>query len=251
MRQAEAALQEAELALAYTVVSAPFDGIIGKKGVEAGANVSAGQPLFALAADTDNWVIANFKETQIGRIQPGDRAEIRVDAFPGRSWRGHVESISPATGAKYALLPPDNATGNFTKVVQRVPVKIAIDGIDEDDEPSGSDRRRRLAARRSLGERRCPRPLKAIAAARTTAAAPAPRLPLRDRLMLFGVMLATILEILDTSHRERGAPEHDGEPRRDGRRDLVGRHELHHRQRDRDPDDELARRALRTANATS
>ncbi len=138
VRQAEAALQEAGLALAYTVVAAPFDGIIGKKGVEAGANVSAGQPLFALAADTGNWVVANFKETQIGRIQPGDRAEIRVDAFPGRTWRGHVESVSPATGAKYALLPPDNATGNFTKVVQRVPVKIAIDGIDPDGEPAGT-----------------------------------------------------------------------------------------------------------------
>jgi membrane fusion protein (multidrug efflux system) len=130
VRQSEAALREAELALEYTVVAAPFDGIVGKKGVETGANVAAGQPLFALAATSGNWVIANFKETQIGRIQPGDRAEIRVDAFPGRSWRGHVESISPATGAKYALLPPDNATGNFTKVVQRVPVKIAIDGVD-------------------------------------------------------------------------------------------------------------------------
>ena len=127
VRQSEAALREAELALAYTVVSAPFDGIVGKKGVETGANVAAGQPLFALAATSGNWVTANFKETQIGRIQPGDRAEIRVDAYPGRSFRGHVESISPATGAKYALLPPDNATGNFTKVVQRVPVKIALD----------------------------------------------------------------------------------------------------------------------------
>ena len=132
VRQSEAALREAELALAYPVVTAPFDGVVGKKGVEAGANVAAGQPLVALAAAEDNWVIANFKETQIGRIQPGDRAEIRVDAFPGRTWRGHVESISPATGAKYALLPPDNATGNFTKVVQRVPVKIAIDGVDPD-----------------------------------------------------------------------------------------------------------------------
>jgi membrane fusion protein (multidrug efflux system) len=130
VRQAEASLREAELSLAYTVVSAPFDGIVGKKGVEAGANVAAGQPLFALAATSGNWVTANFKETQIGSIQPGDRADIRVDAYPGRSWRGHVESISPATGAKYALLPPDNATGNFTKVVQRVPVKIALDGDD-------------------------------------------------------------------------------------------------------------------------
>jgi membrane fusion protein (multidrug efflux system) len=135
VRQSEATLKEAELALAYTVVSAPFDGIVGKKGVETGANVAAGQPLFALAASSGNWVTANFKETQIGRIQPGDRAEIRVDAYPGRSWRGHVESISPATGAKYALLPPDNATGNFTKVVQRVPVKIALDG----DEAGSAD----------------------------------------------------------------------------------------------------------------
>lgn len=138
VRQAEAALQEAELALTYTTVTAPFDGIVGKKGVETGANVSAGQPLVALAAATGNWVIANFKETQIGRIQPGDRAEISVDAFPGRRWRGHVESISPATGAKYALLPPDNATGNFTKVVQRVPVKIAIDGLDADGSDASS-----------------------------------------------------------------------------------------------------------------
>jgi membrane fusion protein (multidrug efflux system) len=138
VRQAEAALTEAELALSYTVVTAPFAGIVGKKGVETGANVSPGQPLFALAADTGNWVIANFKETQIGRMRPGDHAEIRVDAFPERRWRGHVESISPATGAKYALLPPDNATGNFTKVVQRVPVKIAIEGVDTEGE-AGED----------------------------------------------------------------------------------------------------------------
>ena len=137
VRQAEAALKEAELALAYTVVTAPFDGIVGKKGVEMGANVTVGQPLLALAAASGNWVTANFKETQIGRIQPGDRVEIRVDAFPDQRWRGHVESISPATGAKYALLPPDNATGNFTKVVQRVPVKIAIDGLDAEGEPNG------------------------------------------------------------------------------------------------------------------
>jgi membrane fusion protein (multidrug efflux system) len=74
-------------------------------------------------------VVANFKETQIGAMQPGDPVEIHVDAYPDRAWRGHVESISPATGAKYALLPPDNATGNFTKVVQRVPVKIALDAV--------------------------------------------------------------------------------------------------------------------------
>jgi membrane fusion protein (multidrug efflux system) len=127
VRQAEASLQEAELALARTSIVAPFDGVIGRKSVERGANVSPGQPLFALAADSGNWVNANFKETQIGRMHLGDPVDIRVDAFPDRVWRGHIESISPATGAKYALLPPDNATGNFTKVIQRVPVRISLD----------------------------------------------------------------------------------------------------------------------------
>ena len=125
--QAEAALREAELALSHTVISAPFDGDVGRKSVELGANVSPGQPLLALAAREGNWISANFKETQVGRMRVGDPVEIRVDAYPDRAWRGHVESISPATGAKYALLPPDNATGNFTKVVQRIPVRIALE----------------------------------------------------------------------------------------------------------------------------
>jgi len=125
--QAEAALREAELALAHATITAPFEGDVGRKSVELGANVSPGQPLLALAATKGNWVTANFKETQIGRMRVGDPVEIRVDAFPDRAWRGQVESISPATGAKYALLPPDNATGNFTKVVQRIPVRISLE----------------------------------------------------------------------------------------------------------------------------
>jgi membrane fusion protein (multidrug efflux system) len=127
VRQAEAALREAELALAHAVVTAPFAGTIGKRSVEPGANVAPGQALLALAADGDTWVTANFKETQIRAMRPGDPVEIRVDAFPDRAVRGRVESLAPATGAKYALLPPDNATGNFTKVVQRVPVRIALE----------------------------------------------------------------------------------------------------------------------------
>jgi membrane fusion protein (multidrug efflux system) len=127
VRQAEAALQEAELALAHATITAPFDGDIGRKSVEVGANVSPGQPLLALAASSGNWVSANFKETQVGRMHVGDPVEIYVDAYPNRSWHGRIESISPATGAKYALLPPDNATGNFTKVVQRIPVRITLD----------------------------------------------------------------------------------------------------------------------------
>jgi len=130
VRQAEAALREAELALEHSFVRAPFAGVIGKKNAEPGAHVSPGQPLVALRDEAEVWVTANFKETQIGVMQPGDAAEIRVDAFPDLRVRGHVESIAPATGAKYALLPPDNATGNFTKVVQRVPVRIAIDAVE-------------------------------------------------------------------------------------------------------------------------
>ncbi len=125
--QADAALHEAELALAHATITAPFDGDIGRKSVEIGANVSPGQPLLALAASSGNWVSANFKETQVGRMRVGDPVEIYVDAYPDKAWHGRVESISPATGAKYALLPPDNATGNFTKVVQRIPVRISLD----------------------------------------------------------------------------------------------------------------------------
>jgi len=132
VRMAEAALREAELNLEHTTVSAPFDGVVGKKNAELGANVAPNQPLVALTEDTASWVSANFKETQIAEMNPGDPAEIFVDAFPNAKVRGHVESLSPATGAKYALLPPDNATGNFTKVVQRVPVRIAIDAIEGD-----------------------------------------------------------------------------------------------------------------------
>jgi len=136
LRQAEAALHEAELALSYTVITAPNDGTIGQKSVQLGENVAPGRPLLALARDEAAWVTANFKETQIGRMRVGDVAQVEIDAFPDHACEGHVESLSPATGAKYALLPPDNATGNFTKVVQRVPVRIALDGCDADDHRS-------------------------------------------------------------------------------------------------------------------
>jgi membrane fusion protein, multidrug efflux system len=127
VRSAEAALRQAELDLAYTDVVAPFDGVVGRRSVEVGENVAKGRPLLAIASDEPAWVVANFKETQIGAMRVGDPAEVRVDAFPGRIWQGHVESIAPATGATFALIPPDNASGNFTKVVQRVPVKIVLD----------------------------------------------------------------------------------------------------------------------------
>jgi membrane fusion protein (multidrug efflux system) len=127
VHQAEAALTEAELALAHTELRAPFDAFVGRKNVEPGAVVQPGQPLLSLTRTDESWVIANFKETQVGRMHVGDRVQITIDAFPDRIWQGHVASFSPATGAKYALIPPEPAAGNFTKVVQRVPVKITLD----------------------------------------------------------------------------------------------------------------------------
>lgn len=133
VRQAQALLVAAELALSYATLRAPVDGVVGRKNVEAGAFVSPGQPLLAIAADRGTWIVANFKETQIGRMQPGAQAEVRIDAYPEAVWKGHVDSLAPATGATFALLPPDNATGNFTKVVQRVPVKIVLDDVERGD----------------------------------------------------------------------------------------------------------------------
>src|SRR5262249_31954893 len=95
---------------------------------EVGQYVQAGQPLLSVVPENDVWVVANLKETEIRDVTPGDRAEIRVDAYPGRTFAGHVESLSPATRARFSLLPPDNATGNVTKVVQRIPVRIRMDG---------------------------------------------------------------------------------------------------------------------------
>ncbi len=125
--QARSSLATAELELAHTRVVAPFDGVIGRKNVEPGAIASPGQPLVSITGDDQSWVMANFKETQVRRLRVGHPAEIHIDAFPDVVWRGHVDSFSPATGAQYAFIPPDPASGNFIKVVQRLPVKIALD----------------------------------------------------------------------------------------------------------------------------
>ncbi len=123
---ADIALRDADLQLSYTKVTSPVKGKIGKKNVEPGNRVQAGQALMGIV-EPKVWVVANFKETQLGRLAIGQPAVLKVDAFPDKEFSGHVESFSPASGAQFALLPPDNATGNFTKVVQRVPVKIALD----------------------------------------------------------------------------------------------------------------------------
>src|SRR6185437_1309202 len=122
---ARAALDNAQLQLDYTRITAPASGEVSRKQVEVGQLVAAGQPLMSIVADTGVWVTANFKETQLAKIRPGQPVEFEVDAY-GCTGEGKVESVSGATGAKFALLPPDNATGNFTKVVQRVPVRIAV-----------------------------------------------------------------------------------------------------------------------------
>lgn len=127
VQQARAALDAARLQLSYTHIYAPADGRISKKSVLVGALVQPGTPLMALVESKLPSVVANFKETQLRGIAPGRSAEFTVDALPGKSFHGHVDSISAATGATFALLPADNATGNFTKVVQRVPVKIVLD----------------------------------------------------------------------------------------------------------------------------
>jgi membrane fusion protein (multidrug efflux system) len=126
VEQAAAQLHEAELNLSYCTIVAPVAGRAGKRQVEVGQRVQPGQPIFAVV-ESAPWVEANFKETQLGDMRVGQPVEIEIDALHGRRFLGHILSLSPASGAQFALLPPENATGNFTKIVQRVPVRIGFD----------------------------------------------------------------------------------------------------------------------------
>ncbi|MDK2124604.1 HlyD family secretion protein [Parachitinimonas caeni] len=121
--------------LADTKINAPIGGVISKRAVEIGQLIQPGQTLFNIVPTDKVWVVANLKETDVSRVKVGQKAEIEVDAYPGQRFSGEVESFSPATGAKFAMLPPDNATGNFTKVVQRVPVRIRLNGVDAGKTP--------------------------------------------------------------------------------------------------------------------
>jgi len=123
---AAANLKDVELQLTYTDITAPAAGRIGRKNIETGNRVQPGQALLAVVSP-EIWVVANFKETQLTHLRAGQAVKLSVDTFPGRVFAGRVESVAPASGAQFALLPPDNATGNFTKIVQRVPVKIVFD----------------------------------------------------------------------------------------------------------------------------
>jgi membrane fusion protein (multidrug efflux system) len=125
---AEAAQANAELQLSYTTIVAPADGIVAKKTVETGHRIQPGQALMAVV-EPNVWVLGNFKETQLARMRVGQHVDVKIDSVPGHTFSAHIDSLQPGTGSTFALLPPDNATGNFTKIVQRVPVKIVFDDL--------------------------------------------------------------------------------------------------------------------------
>ena len=129
LQQAQAALDQAELNLGYTRIVAEVAGVVSRRSVEVGQMAAPEKPLLALVPLEDTWFVANFKEDQIAHMKPGQLAEIEVDAFDGEKLKGHVDSLAGGTGSRFSLLPPDNASGNFTKVVQRVPVLLRIDGV--------------------------------------------------------------------------------------------------------------------------
>lgn len=131
--RAEAALDLANLNLSYTVVTAPYDGYMGRRTLEPGQYVSAGQTLSYLVRQMDKWVTTNYRETQIANIYIGQQVRIKVDGIPGKTFRGHVTAISEATGSKYSLVPTDNSAGNFVKVQQRIPVRIDFDDVTPED----------------------------------------------------------------------------------------------------------------------
>ena len=126
--RAEAAQSQAELNLGYTTIISPIDGVVGNRTLRVGQFVQAGTQLMSVVPASGAYVIANYKETQLTNVHKGQAVDIKLDMFPGQVVHGHVDSIAPASGQEFALLPPDNATGNFTKVVQRIPVKIVLDG---------------------------------------------------------------------------------------------------------------------------
>ncbi len=130
IQQRKADLENARLNLSYTVITAPMDGSVSKVNVQLGQLVQPGQSLFSVVQDAQPWIVANFKETQLAKMHPGQKVSVHVDAIPGHEFEGQVSSFSPATGSRFALLPPDNASGNFVKVVQRLPVKIELNTTD-------------------------------------------------------------------------------------------------------------------------
>ncbi|HEY9451894.1 MAG TPA: HlyD family secretion protein [Bradyrhizobium sp.] len=136
--RAGALQRQAELNLSYTTITSPIDGVVGNRTLRVGQFVQAGTQLMSLVPSNGAYVIANYKETQLSNVHAGQPVDIEIDMFPGTAVHGHVDSLAPASGQEFALLPPDNATGNFTKVVQRIPVKILLDGGAADLRPGMS-----------------------------------------------------------------------------------------------------------------
>ena len=133
VQQAQARLDQAKLNQGYTKITAPIDGIVSRKTVAVGVNLSVGQSLLTIVPLEDLWVTANFKETQLKEMHPGQAVEIEVDALGGKKFDGYVKQIGGATGSSLSLFPPENATGNYVKVVQRIPVRINFKNLQEQD----------------------------------------------------------------------------------------------------------------------
>lgn len=133
IQRAEAAVELARLNLSYTVVTAPCDGCLGRRSIEEGQLVSAGQTLTTMIPDTRKWVVANYKETQVSALSVGQEVDVTVDAFEGKTFKGRIAAISSATGSKYSMVPTDNSAGNFVKIQQRVPVRIELTDISDED----------------------------------------------------------------------------------------------------------------------
>ena len=133
IERAQAALEMAKLNLSYCVVTAPCDGKLGRRALEEGQLVNAGQTITYIMPDTQKWVIANYKETQVEKLYVGQKVIMTVDAFEGKEFEGKITAISGATGSKYSLVPTDNSAGNFVKIQQRVPVRIEFEGISKED----------------------------------------------------------------------------------------------------------------------
>jgi membrane fusion protein (multidrug efflux system) len=133
LKRKSVGLDFARINLGYTVITAPYSGRLGRKTIQEGQQIQAGQPLVNIVSEKNKWVTANFKETQLYALSPGKEVDIELDALPGKIFKGKVESVSPGTGAKFSLLPPDNATGNFVKIVQRIPVRLLFNDTSLDD----------------------------------------------------------------------------------------------------------------------
>lgn len=132
LKQRQVDVENAKLNLSYTVITAKENGYVSKIPVQVGQFIQAGSQLFSIVLSNQKWVVANYKETQVEKMVEGQKVEIEIDAYPGQKFQGTISSFSPATGSAFALLPPDNASGNFVKVVQRLPIKITFDNLNED-----------------------------------------------------------------------------------------------------------------------